>query len=44
MNELELEARRLKLQQWGIYISIASLLLGVATLYLNTRSSNSSKN
>lgn len=41
MTDLELEARRLKLQQWGIYISIASLLLGVATLYLNTRSTSS---
>lgn len=39
MTELELEAKRLKLQQWGIYISVASLLLGLATLYLNNRSS-----
>lgn len=43
MTDLELEAKKLKLQQWGLYISIASVLLGVATLYYNTRSNSSAK-
>lgn len=43
MTDLELEETRLKLQKYGLYISLAGLLLGLATLYYNTRSTSSAK-
>ena len=37
MTDKELEAERLKLQKWGTYIGLASIIISALTLYLNTR-------
>jgi hypothetical protein len=37
MTEQEIEEKRVKLQQWGIYLGVASLLVSILTLMLNNK-------
>lgn len=37
MTEQEIEAKKIQLQQWALYVQIAGLALGLAVFILNSK-------